>query len=127
MQLKTTLPRIFLLAAAIGGITACYYDSEEALYGIMPEQCDQTPVQYSVQVVNILQQHCYACHSVGSNLGNLLLDSYTTARDAGKDGSLMGSVRHLGGYSPMPQGVSKLSDCDIQTLQTWVDDGMPNN
>jgi len=126
MQLKQTWIGSFLLVVLLG-LSACYYDSEEFLYGITPVQCDPTPVQFSAQVTGILQRNCYACHSVGSNLGNLLLDSYSGVRDAAKNGSLMGSVRHEGGYDPMPQGAGKLSECDIQALQTWVDDGMPNN
>lgn len=111
----------------ISGLSACYYDNEEELYGATPTACEPGEVRYSVQVRNILSKNCYACHSTGSNLGNLLLDSYTSARNSASNGSLMGSVRHAAGYSPMPQGAAKLLDCDIQTLQKWVDAGTPNN
>lgn len=117
-----------LLLVVMSSFSACFYDNEEYLYGITPNaNCELGDVKYSVQVVSILQQNCYACHSNGSNLGNLLLDSYTTARSAAINGSLMGSVKHQAGYSAMPQAAGKLQDCDIQALQTWVDAGTPNN
>ncbi|MDX1940202.1 MAG: hypothetical protein SFU99_06590 [Saprospiraceae bacterium] len=117
-----------IIIATIAGFSACYYDSEELLYGNTNEQCDTiTVVTYSVHVANILQKNCYACHSQGSNLGSLLLDSYTTARNAANNGSLLGSVNHKAGYSAMPQGAPKLPTCDIQALQTWLDEGTPNN
>lgn len=113
--------------ALLASLSACYYDSEELLYGITPENCEITTVKYSAEVKNILQNNCYACHSVGSNLGNLLLDNYTAARNAANNGSLLGSVNHQAGYSPMPQDAPKLLSCDIQALQTWLDEGTPNN
>ncbi|MBK7872661.1 MAG: hypothetical protein IPJ74_19275 [Saprospiraceae bacterium] len=117
-----------ILIAMIASLSACYYDSEEFLYGVTTQECDTiTVVTYSAHVSSILQKNCYACHSQGSNLGNLLLDSYTTARNAANNGSMMGSVNHKAGYSPMPQGAPKLSSCDIQSLQAWLDDGTPNN
>lgn len=126
MKLKHLLIGSFFIAITVS-ISACYYDNEEVLYGDTSAQCSTDAVKYSVQVVSILQKNCYACHSTGSNLGNLLLDSYTSARSATTNGSLLGSVKHAAGYSPMPQGAAKLSDCDIQALQTWLNDGTPNN
>lgn len=126
MKFKDILIGSFFIIITVS-ISACYYDNEELLYGITTTPCDTAPIQYSVQVTSILQKNCYACHAVGSNLGNLLLDSYTTARNATTNGSLLGSVNHKSGYSAMPQGAPKLSSCDIQALQTWLDNGTPNN
>jgi mono/diheme cytochrome c family protein len=126
--MKNYKPLIFmLLFSIIVGLPACYYDNEEVLYGTTTAQCDTAPIQYSVQVTSILKKNCYACHATGSNLGNLLLDSYSSARSATTNGSLLGSVNHKSGYSAMPQGAPKLSSCDIQALQTWLDNGTPNN
>lgn len=126
MKLKQILIGSFFIAIT-ASISACYYDNEEFLYGDNPTTCDPAPIQYSVQVSSILQKNCYACHSTGSNLGNLLLDNYTGVRNAANSGALLGAVNHKAGYSAMPQGAAKLLDCDIQALQTWLDDGTPNN
>lgn len=126
MKLKHILIGSFFIAITVS-ISACYYDNEETLYGDVTQQCSTETVKYSVQISSILQKNCYACHSTGSNLGNLLLDSYTGARNAVNNGSLLGAVNHKAGFSPMPKGAPKLSDCDIQALQTWLDDGTPNN
>lgn len=126
MQRKQLLIGIFLIML-ITGLSACYYDNEEELYGITTSDCNLEEVKYSVQVQSIISTNCYACHSTGSNIGNLLLDSYNSLRSSATNGSLMGSVKHAAGYSAMPQGAAKLKDCDIQALQTWVDAGTPNN
>ncbi len=116
-----------LLVAVIAGLSACYYDSEEDLYGTDPVECSNEEVKYSVQVLSILQKNCYACHSNGSNIGNLLLDNYTGVRNAAINGTLLGSVNHAPGFSAMPQNAPKLATCDIQALQSWLDSGTPNN
>lgn len=123
---KKSLFALFSLIVTFS-FSACYYDNEEELYGDTSNECEVTAVRYSVEVSSILQKNCYACHSTGSNLGNLLLDSYSTARSSAISGTLLGTVNHRPGFSPMPQDAPKLSDCDIQALQTWVDDGTPNN
>jgi hypothetical protein len=43
------------------------------------------------------------------------------------DGSLIGSINHDNGFSPMPKGSSKLNLCNITVIQKWIDDGAPNN
>jgi hypothetical protein len=39
----------------------------------------------------------------------------------------MGTVNHATGYSAMPKGGGKLTDCEIRQLQTWIDNGTLNN
>ncbi len=40
---------------------------------------------------------------------------------------LYGTISHASGYSPMPKGGAKLSNCQIATIKKWVDTGMLNN
>lgn len=122
--------KIFILSFVITimvNISACYYDNEEDLYGDTPADCSTEVIKYSVQVTGILQKSCYKCHATGSNLGGILLDSYNSVRSTATSGLLLGVINHAPGFSPMPQGAPKLSNCDIQALQTWLDNGTPNN
>lgn len=119
-----------VLILVIISITGCYYDNEEKLYSEISTSCDLNNVTFAATVKPILQASCYACHS-NSNATNsgdgIKLENYTDVQKMAKDGKLMGTVNHSNGYSAMPKGGGKLSDCEINQLQTWIDNGTPNN
>jgi len=110
-------------AAMLGG---CYYDKKQDLYPSVIA-CDTTPVTYSGKVLSMIQSNCYSCHGSGSVSGNVNLDGYTNLKIYADNGKLIGVMEHKAGYSPMPQGGSKLSDCDINVVKKWIHDGTPNN
>lgn len=84
--------------------------------------CDSVNVTYSKQVSSIIQNNCLGCHTSGS----ILLTNYNYVKTQAASGALLGSILQNGTYNPMPQGY-KLSDCDIKTIQKWVNAGYPNN
>jgi mono/diheme cytochrome c family protein len=127
MHLKKMFLRASLLSVLFTGTWACTYNNEEDLFDKEPTDCNLGEVKYSVQVKSILQKNCYACHSTGSNIGGILLDNYTNVRNTATSGLLLGVVNHAPGFSPMPKGGGKLANCDIEALQTWLDNGTPNN
>jgi len=43
------------------------------------------------------------------------------------NGTLIGTISWETGFENMPQGGDQLSDCNIAKIQSWVDDGAPNN
>jgi hypothetical protein len=93
--------------------------------------CDTLAVQYSVQIVNILQQNCYACHGTGNTggSGGIDLGSYTKLKVYADNGYLVGNVTHNPDpkYTPMPYGLPKLPDCEVNTIVAWVNQGAQNN
>ncbi|MBA4139188.1 MAG: cytochrome c [Segetibacter sp.] len=123
---------VILISVCFAG---CYYDKEDLVY---PRQttttttttsCDTTAVKYSVDIKNILSTNCYACHSgTATNGGGFKFDVYPGNLVAkALSGALVGSITHSPGFSPMPKGGGKLSDCDIAKIRTWVRNGAPNN
>ena len=34
----------------------------------------------------------------------------------------MGSLKHLDGFSPMPQNANKISSCEIALIEKWIND-----
>ncbi len=106
-------------------IVGCYYDNEEDLYGMT--DCDTANVTYSAFVRNTIEQSCFACHSAASNFGGVTLEGYEAVKVYVDNGRLLGAIRHEAGFSSMPQGAPKLSDCIIDRLQAWIDDGALNN
>lgn len=120
---------IFAGAILLVGVTACSYsngDPDEA-----PRPCDVSAqaVTYAGVISPIFDANCRACHgsSVASTRGSGIdlgdyqnLSRYPVV-------SLLGSIEHTAGYSPMPKGRAKLSECDIQRIRAWISAGKPNN
>ncbi|RME13709.1 MAG: hypothetical protein D6799_07825 [Bacteroidetes bacterium] len=88
--------------------------------------CDTTNVTYTNTIKAIFDNNCIGCHNAYSPAGGYALDSYMGSKICAQSGRLMGSIQWLSGYSPMPKGGNKLSDCNIKKIQKWINAGMPN-
>jgi hypothetical protein len=115
------LPLFVLLA------TGCSWENEETLY---PESglCDTLDVSYSEDVVPILANNCYECHS-NTNAPDF---SYGHAFEDYEDvfassNLIVGAINHLEGFPPMPRGSDKLDTCSISVIEAWVNNGAPDN
>lgn len=110
----------------VTGFSSCYYDKADTLYP--SKTCDTSgTISYTQKVVPLLQQQCYSCHSGGSPSGGIAMGTYTTDKAIAVNGKLYGSISHASGYSPMPQGAAKMTDCQLATIKKWIDSGSPNN
>ena len=107
-------------------LNSCYYDNEEELYP-NPVECDTTNITYSGTVVPILENNCYSCHNTVNQQGGIVVDNYDDLRVVIDNGRFRGSINHLDGYSPMPQGGEKLNECNLTKINMWLDNGAPNN
>jgi len=115
-----------ILLAFFFSLHSCYYDNVEELYPQAPA-CDTANVTYSATVWPIIETNCTGCHNAGFPSGNISLSNYDEIVAAVQNGSLLGTIRHENGWSPMPKGGGKLADCDIKKIETWVNAGTPNN
>jgi mono/diheme cytochrome c family protein len=106
--------------------TSCYYDNEEELYP-NPVACDTTNVTYSGTVAPILSENCNSCHGSTSPSAGIITDNYTDLQTIVQNGKFVGAINHLNGFSPMPKGGNKLSDCNLAKIEKWIDSGAPNN
>jgi hypothetical protein len=107
--------------------SSCYYDNEEDLYPFYENNCDTTSVSYSLTVKPILERSCVSCHQASNPSGNVLLDTYDGVKAAADNGSLFGSINHDDGYTAMPLGGGKLSNCSIAQVKSWIDNGSLDN
>lgn len=115
--LKYFFPLLFL--------TSCYYDVEEVLYA--GEECNTEAVSYQDDIRLIFDTHCMICHNASSNFGNVKLETYAQVVTRVESGELLGVIRHDPGFSPMPQGNPKIPECQIRQIESWIDDGYPQN
>ncbi len=111
--------------------TGCYYDNFKEIH---PEKalspvstCDTAGIiSYSLQIVPILNSSCTQnCHSPSSS-GHDMTNYGAVSYDA-FSGKLYSSVTQDGNAQNMPQGGSKIADCDIVKIKKWVDAGSPQN
>lgn len=134
---RTALNRISysmknILLIVISLISAsCYYDSEEALFGkpaVQASTCNIDSTKFSVEIKSILQSNCLSCHSnttAASSGAGIKLQDYADVKS--NSARFLGSVQQASGYSPMPKGGLKLTDCSISMIQAWITKGAPNN
>ncbi len=121
---------IILMITFVASVSGCYYDNEEKLYPQISTGCDLSNVTFSGTVKPILQASCFSCHSNSqalNNGGGVKLENYADVVTLVSNGKLMGTATHANGYDAMPKGGGKLTDCEINQLQTWIDNGKLNN
>ncbi len=118
-----------LLIGTMMFISSCYYDKADLLYSGNAGPCTDSSgtVSYAQKVVPLLQQYCYSCHTGNFPSGNQLMGTYTSDKAMAMNGMLYGTIAHSAGYSPMPQGMAKMTNCQIAVIKKWIDSGTLNN
>ncbi|MFY8139043.1 MAG: hypothetical protein ACOVMR_13100 [Flavobacteriales bacterium] len=125
MVKKVFVIALFALALA-STFNSCYYDNEEELYAANAV-CDTTNNVYNGRITAIISQSCLSgCHEQAVGSAGIILEGYTNLKNEIINGTVMCAIRHEG-CSPMPKNQNKLSDCDINNLQNWIDKGYPEN
>lgn len=89
--------------------------------------CDTNKFAYAADIQPILDKHCKGCHSGAAAQKGIVLDTYTATSASVNSGRLLGAIRHEAGFTAMPYGGSKMSDCEIRKIEKWVDAGAQNN
>lgn len=89
--------------------------------------CDTTAVSYASFIVPVLKTYCIGCHSGQTPEGGLSFTSYSTVKAVALNGKLVGSITWAAGYNAMPKESNKLSDCKINKIKAWVNNGAQNN
>ena len=125
MKIKALITFNLILTGIIG-LQSCYYDSEEDLYPIITE-CDTSNVTYSGTVSPIISDNCISCHGSTFPQGGVILDNYDDLKTHVDNGRFWGAINHEAGYSPMPQNLPKLPQCELDKIKTWIDNGAIND
>ena len=80
--------------------------------------CSAVETYYNENVAPILSSNCSGCHSGITASAGLALDSYTSVYSAIKSGNVLDRVNRDDELL-MPQGGPKLSQPNLDTLQTF--------
>ena len=89
--------------------------------------CETENRSFSTDIEPILATYCLGCHSGATPLGNLDLTTYDNVKTVVDIGTLWGVINWNVGFTPMPQGGAKLPQCAIDQIESWINDGAPNN
>jgi mono/diheme cytochrome c family protein len=123
MKKLSFLPVIMLGGLLLIGYQSCKHEPEDNQGpGPGPDSCDTTGVSYPGTVYPIFQANCISCHSGASPGAGIDLTDYAQVEVIAQNGQLLGAIKHLQGYSPMPKGLAQLDSCKILQIEIWVRD-----
>ena len=88
------------------------------------DACDTTQLSYSNSIQSVITANCVSCHSGPNPSGGRLLNGYSELRVAVNGTKLLQRINRENGVPPMPPG-GPINDCDLQKIETWVNNGMP--
>ena len=109
---------------------SCSKSNEEELRndpGTNSNGCTTSNMKFSADIAPILQANCNSCHNATGPLGGVITENYAGAKIIADNGTLVGTITHASGFSPMPKGKPKLADCDINKIKAWIAQGTQNN
>lgn len=119
---------LFLVSALF--FVSCKHDSEMARNE--PPDCDPdtSNVTYSKDIVPLMTTECgtnSSCHRQNNSDSEISLVSYDDVTAIAVTGQLLSSVIHDGNAEPMPYQGEKLSDCKINKIKAWINQGLKEN
>ena len=119
---KLTIYLLFLVVAS-----ACSWENEVTFYPDA-ENCDTLDVSYGMDIVPVLANNCYSCHSNANAPDFGSGNAWEDYADVSASSSLIvAAINHLEGVPAMPKDSDKLDDCTISIIEAWVNDGSPEN
>ena len=89
--------------------------------------CSMAAVTYVGTILPIIQDRCDGCHGPNNPQGGLDFSTWGDLNTVAGDGRLALAIQHQTGAEPMPPSGTSLSQCRIDQILTWVQDGAPNN
>ena len=124
--MKFSIAAVFNLLIFMCIITtiSCTYENEEDL--LEDFQCDTTSIVYG-DLTNIFTGICANCHNETLNYKGIKMNSYENVKTSVNTGRVWRAINHEDGIRPMPDGLPKLSDCELDKIGAWINAGMPEN
>ena len=89
--------------------------------------CDPQAFAFAADIQPLLENYCVGCHNGSRQEGGVNLSSHANILPYVNNGGLMATIRGDQYYPIMPPTGSRFSDCRIEQIQNWINDGAPNN
>lgn len=105
------------------GIASCKTREKTVAAPQVPLNCDNTNYTYLTDISPIMQQNCTRCHNSNMKAGYNFNELESVKRAAG-NGYLLGTIKHMDGYSSMPAMSGQLEQATIDKIECWIKTGM---
>jgi hypothetical protein len=119
---------LIILAVISIAVNSCSNSNKEELFPVEP--CDTVGMTYTNDIIPIMSGYCYECHGAATHsISGVNLSDYNTLKSYanGVEGQLYKNITHTSDH-PMPLPPRpKLSDCNINKILDWINQGAPNN
>lgn len=89
--------------------------------------CNPDNFTFNADIWPLININCKNCHSGSKPAGDISLEDYNAIKTAVDNGRLYGSVARLTGFQAMPKDLPKLTDCNINQIKNWIDNGALQN
>ncbi len=89
----------------------------------MPLDCSSKTLTYSADIKSIIEPNCANCHNETYKSGYNFLTIESVKKSAAS-GHLLGSIKQLRGYDPMPDNAAKFDQATIDKIECWINSGM---
>ena len=122
--MKSILSLSLAFSVIVIGSTGCYYDVDEELN---PELCDTTAMNYQKISAVFQQGTCLSCHSGANADAGLDLSTYAGASQYlnSSSSTLIDRITVGNTGAIMPPSGTKLNDCNVSKIRTWINAGFP--
>ena len=112
--------------------SSCYYDNVDEFHpeaGLIPDcNPDTTAVTYTKDIQPLLAANCgteNSCHNANASPSLISLATFDDEVAYESTGQLLCSVTHDPCTThPMPKDGGKLSDCKINKIKAWINQGL---
>jgi hypothetical protein len=113
-----------LLFLGLTGFVSCTFENEENYFNPV---CDTTAIVYN-DLTYIFTDVCASCHVSATETPRpgIVMSNYEQVKASILTGKVLPAIKHESIYK-MPAGQAKLSDCDIEKVEAWINAGMPEN
>lgn len=115
---------VLMLGLGIMTQSACYYDNEQDLYGVVPGSCDTIGIKYSTYIKPLVELKCTNCHAIGASQESSPMETYNLLKVYVDNGKFFGRINAATDYMPAS---GQLPECDRKKIEAWIKAGALNN
>jgi mono/diheme cytochrome c family protein len=119
---RTFILLVGLVTAIMLTYNGCKHEPDEYIPDDPLANCDTANVSYNGTIYPILQDNCITCHSGATPQGGLDFTDYSQVAFVAESGVLLGAIKHLQDYKPMPKDAAMLDACKIRQFEIWIRD-----
>jgi hypothetical protein len=88
-------------------------------------QCLTVGMTYTKNIKSIIDANCVSCHGSTNPSGSVRLVTYTEVKSVNPI-NFKGVINHSQSFKAMPP-TSKMSQCNIDMIEAWLNAGSPEN